>query len=491
MNKKIFNFSNTYAQLPKNFYEEIDPKPVKNPKLVDLNYELSRFLNIDSKLINENNGKLIFSGNYIPKGAKPIAMAYAGHQFGNYVPQLGDGRAILIGELIAKDGKRYDLQLKGSGRTSFSRQGDGRSPIGPVIREYVVSEALHYLGIKTTRSLAIVSSGEKVLRETLIEGGILTRVASSHIRIGTFEFFYYNNDFKSLKKLADYTIKRHFPELKVKNKYKFLLSNVINSQAELIAKWMSVGFIHGVMNTDNTSISGETIDYGPCAFMDHYDPNRVFSYIDNFGRYSYINQGKIMLWNLSKFAESLVPLLDSDFEVSKVIATNCLKKFPEKFEYLWLKEVRKKFGLRKNKIEDEKIINDFFEIIKAENLDFTMSFRNLSKIVRNEKCQFLNNNSKNIGIFNEWVKNWKVRIESENLEKNKIANEMDLVNPIYIPRNHLVEDIIDSAVNNNDFEKMKVLLNILRKPFSEEKNYSKFSSPPTPDEIIGHTFCGT
>jgi len=489
--KKIFNFSNTYAKLPKNFYEEIKPIPVKNPKLLNLNKELTKFLNIDSQLITEDNGKLIFSGNLIPEGAQPLAMAYAGHQFGNFVPKLGDGRAILIGELIATDGKRYDLQLKGSGKTSFSRQGDGRSPLGPVIREYILSEALHYLGIKTTRSLAIVSSGEKVLRETQTDGGILTRIASSHIRIGTFEFFYYNNDFESLKKLADYSINRHYPDSQFDNPYKFLLLKVINSQAELIAKWMSVGFIHGVMNTDNTSISGETIDYGPCAFMDHYHPNRVFSYIDNFGRYSYMNQGKIMLWNLSKFAECMIPLLDNDFEVSKNIASACLKKFPKIFEEFWFNKIRSKFGFHKKKKGDNEIIYNFFEILRSENLDFTNSFRNLSKIIKNDEKKIPYINLKDAKKLEKWINNWINRIEYEKQEKKQIANQMDLVNPIYIPRNHLVEDAIDSAVENNDFKKMKMLLRVIKEPFSEKKKYSIFSSPPKPNEIVKNTFCGT
>ena len=341
MKKNIFNFSNTYSKLPKNFYEKIKPNPVKNPQLIEFNNKLSKFLNIDPNMINDKNGSLYFSGNLLPRGSNPIAMAYAGHQFGNYVPQLGDGRAILIGELIASNGKRFDIQLKGSGRTSFSRQGDGRSPLGPVIREYILSESLHHLCLKSTRSLAIVGTGEEVLRERLMPGGILTRIASSHIRIGTFEFFFYKNDFHSLKKLADYTINRHLKK-KSKNPYKLLLRTVIKLQAELISKWMSIGFIHGVMNTDNTSICGETIDYGPCAFMDNYIPNKVFSSIDYGGRYSYVNQGKIMLWNLSKFAESLIPLLNEKFEKSKIIALDCLKLFPNFFEENWLDVMRKK-----------------------------------------------------------------------------------------------------------------------------------------------------
>ena len=490
MKKSLFNFSNTYIKLPKDFYQKIQPKPVKNPKLIEFNSELSRFLNINPNKINQENGKLIFSGNILPVGAEPIAMAYAGHQFGNFVPQLGDGRAVLIGELIAKNGKRFDLQLKGSGKTAFSRQGDGRSPIGPVIREYLVSEALHHLGVKSTRSLAIVSTGEKVIREEPINGGILTRVASSHIRIGTFELFFFRKDFKSLKKLADYTIKRHFNEFHKKNPYEYLLENVIKSQASLVAKWMSIGFIHGVMNTDNTSISGETIDYGPCAFMDHYNPNKVFSYIDHSGRYSFNNQGKIMLWNLSKFAESIMPLLDKNFDNSRQKAIYYLKEFPKYFENNWLREMRKKFGFKKKLSDDLNLINDFFEIVKNEKLDYTLAFRSLSRILMGEKNNFYKIRNNKVEEFKSWILRWNKRLESENYQKSTIAKRMMSVNPIYIPRNHLVESVIESALQN-DFSKMKNLLKIIKDPFNEKQVNKKFSLPPKSNEVVPNTFCGT
>ncbi len=491
MRNNIFDFSNTYAKLPKNFYEKINPRPVKNPELIEFNSNLSRFLNIDPNRINDENGKLFFSGNVIPDGARPIAMAYAGHQFGNFVPQLGDGRAILIGELIATNGKRFDIQLKGSGKTSFSRQGDGRSPLGPVIREYLVSESLHYLGIQTTRSLAIVRTGEKVFRETPMPGGILTRVASSHIRIGTFEFFFYKNDIKSLKKLADYTIARYSLNTVNKNRYEVLLKHVIKSQAKLISKWLSIGFIHGVMNTDNTSISGETIDYGPCAFMDHYNPNQVFSYIDYTGRYSYINQGKVMFWNLSKFAESLLPLLNENMEKSKEKAVNSLKLFPKYFEENWSKEMSKKIGLKKSRKKDLEIINDFLELLKNNNIDFTLAFRELSKLIKKINTPFFNKNIKNRKQFTEWSLRWKKRLEQESFNESQIAIEMDKVNPIYIPRNHLVENIIKNAELHDDFSPMKEMLDIIKKPFSEKPLKEKFSLPPEPHEVVPNTFCGT
>ena len=463
----MIKFSNTYAKLPENFYEHIHPKPVKNPKLIEFNSKLSEFLNIDPKKINKKNGKLIFSGNKLLDGAKPIAMAYAGHQFGSFVPQLGDGRAVLIGEVIAKNGQRFDLQLKGSGKTSFSRQGDGRSPLGPVIREYLISESLHYLGIPSTRSLAIVSTGELVNRESPTPGGILTRIASSHIRIGTFEYFSSREDLRSLKKLADYTILRHFPEVKKNNPYQSLLNNVIKFQAKLIAKWMSIGFIHGVMNTDNTTISGETIDFGPCAFMDEYHPNKVFSFIDHEGRYSYINQGRIMFWNLSKFAEGLLPLLNKNVEKAKKMAIESLEKFPKEFEQNWLDEMRKKIGLKKRRKEDIKIINTFLEILENEKIDFTLGFRRLSNLIdKRKKESFFKRKVKNKEMFSNWCSQWDKRIKIEDDEKELIISSMNSVNPLFIPRNHLVESAINGAVLKDYFLPMRELLNIIKDQFS-------------------------
>ncbi len=491
MNKEFFKLSNSYAKLPEGFYQKIKPEPVKNPKLIHFNKNLSQELNIDPKIINEKNCKLIFSGNIIPKGSKPIAMAYAGHQFGNFVPQLGDGRAVLLGELIAKNGKRYDLQLKGSGRTAFSRNGDGRSPLGPVIREYLISESLHYLGINSTRSLAIVSTGEDVLRETRMPGGILTRIASSHIRIGTFEFFSYKNDIKSLKALADYTLKRHFTNIPKKHRYKFLLKKVLKSQAELISKWMSVGFIHGVMNTDNTTVSGETIDFGPCAFMDQYNPNQVYSFIDEGGRYSYINQGKIIFWNLSKFAESLLPILSDNAKESKKLAIECLEIFPGYFEQTWLNEMKKKIGLSKNEKEDHVILNEFFEILRINNLDFTLSFRKLSKYLTEENDDHFKKNIKDNINFQNWVAKWKKRLSKENMSFTVLSEKMNNTNPIYIPRNHLVEKIIESSVSTKNFTELNKLLKAIQNPFSEDSLTTEYTLSPKKNEIVPFTFCGT
>ena len=341
--KNRFEFTNSYSKLPKNFYEEKNPTPVKNPKLLKLNNNLCDFLNLDEKFLMKKPGISYLSGNSIPKSSKPISMVYAGHQFGHFVEQLGDGRAVLLGEIKAKNDKLFDIQLKGSGKTIFSRQGDRRSPLDSVIREYIISEALYYLGIPTTRSLAIISTGEYVERESMLPGGILTRVASSHIRIGTFEFFHYKNDLKSLKRLADYSILRHFPDLTdKKNKYQKFFEQIMTLQAELISKWINLGFIHGVMNTDNTAISGETIDYGPCAFMNKYNPNTVYSYIDVNGRYAYGNQAQIIFWNLTKLAQTLLNLVDDDPKKSNKKIISSLEKFPEIFNEAWKKKYKKK-----------------------------------------------------------------------------------------------------------------------------------------------------
>ena len=348
-------------------------------------------------------------------------MVYAGHQFGNFVDQLGDGRAVLLGEIIARNGKRYDLQLKGSGQTIFSRQGDGRSPLGPVIREYIMSEAMHYLGIPSTRSLSIISTGEVVKRERIEPGGILVRISSSHIRIGTFEFFRARKDFVSVKKLADYTIKRHFPEiLSSKNKYKLFLDKIIQSQAKLVAQWMNVGFIHGVMNTDNTSISGQTIDYGPCAFMNNFDPNTVYSFIDVYGRYSYGNQPKIMLWNLSKFAECISFLINENNEKANKIILNSLSKFSQLFDKFWIKAISEKLGLFENMKENRNLIEKFLEIMFEQKTDFTLTFRKLSESLENQekKMKFFSlfKNEKHI---TNWHNNWIKRLKKEKSSKEK------------------------------------------------------------------------
>ncbi len=489
---QIFKFDNTYINLPKNFYQKINPVPVKKPRLLKLNHELLDYLDLDKDSLESNLGVSILSGNKVPTNTTPLAMVYAGHQFGNFVSQLGDGRAVLLGEIIAKNGQRYDLQLKGSGQTIFSRQGDGRSPLGPVIREYIISEAMHYLGIPTTRSLSIISTGEVVRRERIEPGGILARVSSSHIRIGTFEFFSAKKDFVSVKKLSDYSIKRHFSEIwSDKNRYKSFLDKIIESQARLVAKWMNVGFIHGVMNTDNTSISGQTIDYGPCAFMNTFDPNTVYSFIDVYGRYSYENQPKIMLWNLSKFAECISFLISENEEKANKIILESLSKFPRLFEKFWIKAISEKLGLFQTLKENRKLIEKFLKIMFEQKTDFTLTFRTLSESINNEekKIEFFSLFKNNKTITN-WYKDWIQRLEKENSSKEKISKKMKNKNPLFIPRNHLVEKAISEAVEKCDFSMTNDLVKVLKKPFEFNKNLN-LSDPPKPNQDIKNTFCGT
>jgi len=479
------------VNLPDHFFQRIKPQRVKNPKLLKINLNLAKSLglrieDLDSIFINE-----MLSGNKLPKGAEPIAMAYAGHQFGNFVPKLGDGRAILLGEILTPENKRFDIQLKGAGITKFSRSGDGRSPLGPVIREYVVSEAMYHLGIPTTRSLSIIKSDDFIEREELFPCGVLSRVASSHIRIGTFEYFFYRKDIDSLKILADYTINRHFPSIKTtKNKYQQLLIKVQCLNAELVAKWMAIGFIHGVMNTDNTSISGETIDYGPCAFMDYYDPNKVYSYIDHQGRYSYINQGKIMFWNISKFAESLIPILDEDSDIARNIAVDVLKDFPRIFEKKWLDNMRKKFGFSSKYKEDNQIISEFLNLIKDESLDYTKSFRNLI-FDNNKDLSFGNFEFKKSVASRIWFNSWKNRLHKEKKDIQNIFKSMGKINPIYIPRNHIIEKVINELIQGKGNNMLEKILKLIEKPFKHQKDSKYFELPPNPSEEIINTFCGT
>ena len=490
---KNLNFINSYSKLPEKFFEKKNPTPVKNPKLLKLNNDLCDFLNLDKNYLIKKPGFLILSGNTIDKSSKPISMAYAGHQFGHFVEKLGDGRAVLLGEIKARNGKFFDIQLKGSGKTSFSRNGDGRSPLDSVIREYVMSEALHHLGIPTTRSLAIVSTGEFVERESKLPGGVLTRVASSHIRIGTFEFFHYQNDIKSIKILADYTINRHFPEsVKKKNKYQELLEQTMVLQAKLISEWINVGFIHGVMNTDNTAISGETIDYGPCAFMNHYNPNTVYSYIDVNGRYAYGNQAQIIFWNLTKFSQTLSKIIDENVKKSNKLIIDSLEKFPEIFNNAWKKKIRKKFGFSKSLGNDDKVILEFLEILLEQKVDYTNAFRKLSCSLETdlEKKDFFSlfHNKKKI---KEWFSKWmnRIKLEIENIEN--IVIHLKKTNPSVIPRNHVVENVINMAVYKNDFTKFEELISLLENPYDDYYNKQYFVDPPKENEDIKNTFCGT
>jgi len=484
-------FDNSYQNLPQDFFERINPVPVKDPQLIIFNNDLGKSLGIDQK-INKKELANIFSGNEILKGSSPIALAYAGHQYGNFVNQLGDGRAVLLGEVSTPNQERFDMQLKGSGQTRFSRQGDGRSPLGPVIREYVVSEAMNALGIPSTRSLAAVTTGEKVFREVILPGGILTRIAKSHIRVGTFEYFAAQKNTENLKTLADYTIKRHFPSLKdVANPYLSLLEIVSERQIELISKWMGVGFIHGVMNTDNTSIVGETIDYGPCAFMDEYNPSTVFSSIDAHGRYAFGNQPLIAQWNMACFANSLLGLIDKDTEKATDKAQKVINNFPNKMSEALMSVMCKKIGLDSTKTNSQEALTKLLRIMLDNKSDYTLTFRYLSEIIKGKrdssfKQQFLEHNQ-----ISNWLKEWKELIKDQDLAKKEIVLSMESSNPVFIPRNHLVERAIEAAVENNDFSEMKTLLTILSKPYEEQSKYGEYMKPPKPLEVVHQTFCGT
>ena len=484
-------FDNSYNGLPQEFFERINPVPVQDPQLIIFNDNLAKTLGIDESKTRKQLAEL-FSGNVIPKGSSPIALAYAGHQFGQFVSQLGDGRAVLLGEISTPEQKHYDIQLKGSGQTKFSRQGDGRAPLGPVIREYIVSEAMHALGIPSTRSLAAVTTGEKVYRETALPGGILTRIAESHIRVGTFEYFAAQNKIENLKTLAEYTIKRHFPLLKdSRNSYLSLLKIVCDRQIELIAKWMGIGFIHGVMNTDNTSIVGETIDYGPCAFMDSYNPSTVFSSIDAHGRYAFGNQPSIAHWNMACFANCLAPLIDQDSDKAEEQAQEVINQFPNKMKVALMTVMCKKIGLKSTNSNSQETLQKLLSIMLDNESDYTLTFRYLSEIIKGKgntlfKKQFLEHKQ-----ISNWLKEWTDLIKDQSLSKKEIALSMESSNPVFIPRNHLVERAIEAAVENNDFSEMKTLLAILNRPYEEQSSYSDFMKPPKPHEVVHQTFCGT
>ncbi len=461
-----FPFEHTYAALPANFFARVVPTPVASPRLIKLNRPLAIHLGLDPDRLASPEGTEILAGKRVPEGADPIAMAYAGHQFGHFVPQLGDGRAILLGEVIDADGIRRDVQLKGSGPTPFSRRGDGRAALGPVLREYIVSEAMAALGIPTTRSLAAVMTGESVLRETPLPGAVLTRVASSHIRVGTFQYFAARGDTEGVRRLADHVIGRHYPDLaRAERPYHALLDRVIARQADLVARWLLVGFIHGVMNTDNTSISGETIDYGPCAFMDHYDPAKVFSSIDELGRYAYANQPRIALWNLTRLAECLLPLLGDEQDKAIEEAQTALGNFVETFDAAYQAGLRKKLGL-----------------FTARDGDAALAPADDGKV----RELFADPNA-----YDEWVGRWRQRIGGESQDPAARQTAMWSVNPAFIPRNHLIEAIIEAAVNRDDFTPFEELLTVLSKPFEDQPGFVRYGQAPEPHQRVLRTFCGT
>ena len=491
MNKLISNiskigwcFDNTYARLPEIMLSRIAPLPVKDPKLVIFNHNLSKELGLDFSVIEDNLLPSIFAGSLLPQESECIAQAYAGHQFG-YFTMLGDGRAIVIGEHLSKNNKRFDIQFKGSGKTPYSRNGDGRAALGPMLREYIISEAMHGLGISTTRSLAVVTTGENVIRETPLPGAILTRVAASHIRVGTFQYVTMQDDIKTLKTLFNYTINRHYPELKdTNNQALSLLKFVMEKQIKLITDWMRVGFIHGVMNTDNMTVSGETIDYGPCAFMDNYNPETVFSSIDHHGRYAYFNQPSIARWNLERFAESLIPLIDNNKDKAIEMATEVINSFAEKYKKSWFKMMHKKLGLLGEDSKDESLIIDLLSWMHQNKVDYTNTF-----------CFLMNENIRENKIYNNqgfvsWKQQWQERLKLHNNSPEKSLKLMCSVNPLVIARNHKVEEVLNEA-NNGNINPFNDFLKVLEKPYEKQTKTNNYQFPAPSSEKKYQTFCGT
>ena len=488
-----FPFENTYARLPDRFYARVAPTPVRAPRLIRVNTELALNLGLDPDWLAEPEGLEVLAGRGVPNAAEPIAMAYAGHQFGHFVPQLGDGRAILLGEVVDRQGVRHDVQLKGSGRTPFSRAGDGRAALGPVLREYVVSEAMAALGIPTTRSLAAVMTGEMVARETLLPGAVLTRVATSHVRIGTFQFFAARGDLEGLRLLADHVVSRHYPEaVHAHRPYRSLLELVTVRQAELIARWLLVGFIHGVMNTDNMSIAGETIDYGPCAFMDEYHPAKVFSSIDQQGRYAFANQPQIARWNLARFAETLLPLIDEDQQKAIEQAEEVLERFPTCFEAAYSAGMRQKLGFSTEADGDLELAGEFLSLLATNQVDFTLAFRRLSDAADRPDAEgALRSLFVDEHPFETWVRRWRSRLARELDHTDAPGVRMRAVNPAFIPRNHRIEAMIEAAVESEDFAPFDELLLVLAKPFETQACFATYMDPPQPNERVCQTFCGT
>jgi uncharacterized protein YdiU (UPF0061 family) len=486
-----FGFDNSYLRELDGFYVPQRADTVPAPRWLKFNHALANELGLSAEALDTPEGASIFSGNVLPQGATPIAQAYAGHQFGNFVPQLGDGRALLLGEVIDRTGQRRDIQLKGSGRTPFSRGGDGKAAIGPMLREYLMGEAMHHLGIPTTRALAVVATGESVRRDTLLPGAVLTRIAASHIRIGTFEYFAARNDYARVRRLADYTLRRHYPELFGQPYIEFLRAAAAR-QARLIARWMSVGFIHGVMNTDNMTLSGETIDYGPCAFMEHYDPASVFSSIDHAGRYAYGNQPVMAQWNLARFAETLLPLLDEDIDQAARLATEVLNSFPQQYQNAWLAIMRTKLGLARAENEDGALAQGYLDALQAGQADYTLAWRYLADAAESSPARLRSVLRGSTDLLDEWLPRWLARLSREARPVAEIAGDMRRVNPYLIPRNHLVELALEAATLNNDMVPFNQLLEALSAPHVEREAAQSYASPASPEQTRGYrTFCGT
>ncbi len=476
--KTNFKFDNSYTQLTSMMMSKVMPAKVKLPKLILLNHDLAKQLGLDFSSLDEKELAELFTGNTLPEGANPIAQAYAGHQFGNLVI-LGDGRAIVLGEHITPTNQRYDIQFKGSGRTPYSRGGDGKAALGPMLREYLISEAIHHLNIRTTRSLAVATTGENVMRETVLPGAILTRVAESHIRVGTFEYVAIKRDIQTLKKLLQYSVERHYPEIKDLDKQApEFLKLVMERQIDLITDWMRVGFIHGVMNTDNMAISGESIDFGPCAFMDYYNPETVFSSIDHHGRYAFGNQPSIAQWNLARLADAILPLLHEDQNKAIEVGEEIIHSFKEKYEIKFHKMMKRKLGLITDENDDVILIQELLDTMEKNNLDYTNTFRNLM----NGKS--INDNLKN---FHD---KWKIRIDKQNRSHEEILTLMKNANPVVIPRNHKVEESLKEAHKGN-LVSLNNLLGALKEPYSELSDLTLYQQPAPETDKKYRTFCGT
>jgi len=477
-------FDNSYATLPPRFYRKVEPTPVVTPRLLSLNTALAAELGLDAAMLATPDGVRMLAGNLIPDGAASIALAYAGHQFGHFVPQLGDGRAVLLGEVVGRDGRRRDIQLKGSGPTPFSRQGDGRAALGPVLREYLVSEAMAALGIPTTRALAAVLTGERVRRETALPGAVLTRIATSHVRVGTFQYFAARGDNDGVRLLADHVVARHYPDAtETANPYRALLENVVVRQAELVARWLLVGFIHGVMNTDNASVAGETLDFGPCAFMEEYDPGAVFSAIDQTGRYAYGNQPSIAHWNMTRLAECLLPLLDQNEEAAVESAKQALGLFAPRFHAAYLGGLRRKVGLAEGSTDDDPLVQELLDLMAANHADFTLTFRHL--------CDAEQAESPLPPFLTPWLERWRARLALEPGTADARRALMRAHNPRFIPRNHLVEEALNAAIRSDDLGPFNALLRVLAHPFDDQPGQELYAAPARPDERVTRTFCGT
>ena len=487
------DFDNSYARLPDTFFTRLSPVPVSDPVLIRTNHGLARQLSFDVSWLESKQGVEFIAGNFVPPDSEPIACVYAGHQFGGWNPQLGDGRAILMGEVLDADGQRFDIQLKGSGRTPYSRGGDGRAPLGPVLREYIVSEAMMALGVPTSRALGAVLSGETVFRDRKLPGAVLARVAQSHIRIGTVQYFASRQDHEGLEALIDHVIERHYPALSgEKDRARAVLDSIIARQAKLVARWQSLGFIHGVMNTDNMLLSGETIDYGPCAFMDTFNANTVFSSIDHGGRYAYRNQPHIAHWNLTALAQALLPLLSTDPDRALVSGQAAGEAFTDRYQQAFTQQIMRKLGIHADTAGAGDLIQDLFNLMQEERTDFTLTFRHLSDRV---SAAGTGNSVNSIfdlpAAFAPWLKRWNKALAQDSIPARQRQAQMYAVNPVYIPRNHLVENAIQAAEKKLDFEPFHRLVDILANPFKYEPENQRYALPPRPEETVTETFCGT